>query len=190
MTVDEGHLVALAKLGDNTAFAELYLQNKEKIFHLTFQYTRSRQDAEDLLQEIFSRAFFSIQRFNARGGATFSSWLFRIGINCSLNFVKKQKNQVRHREYREPLPGDTMDCQGSNPEETAVFQEMVAHLQVGLESLSARQRMVFILKHHEGLKAREIAQLMRCSEGSVKKQLNRAMSTLVKKLAVHTLTED
>ena len=73
MTVDEGHLVALAKLGDNTAFAELYLQNKEKIFHLTFQYTRSRQDAEDLLQEIFSRAFFSIQRFNARGGATFSS---------------------------------------------------------------------------------------------------------------------
>ena len=83
-----------------------------------------------------------------------------------------------------------MDCQGSNPEETAVFQEMVAHLQVGLESLSARQRMVFILKHHEGLKAREIAQLMRCSEGSVKKQLNRAMSTLVKKLAVHTLTED
>jgi RNA polymerase sigma-70 factor, ECF subfamily len=189
MTDDEGHLVALAKLGDNTAFEELYLQNKEKIFHLTFRYTRSRQDAEDLLQETFFRAFFSIRRFDARGGAAFSTWLFRIGINCSINFVKKHKRQMSYRENREPLPGDTMDCEGSNPEETAAFNELVAELEAGLNSLSARQRMIFVLKHHEGLKAREIAQLMKCSEGSVKKQLNRAMAKLVKKLAVHTLTE-
>jgi RNA polymerase sigma-70 factor (ECF subfamily) len=189
MTADEGHLVALAKLGDNTAFEELYLQNKEKIFHLIFRYTRSRQDAEDLLQETFFRAFFSIRRFDARGGAAFSTWLFRIGINCSINFVKKHKKQRAQREYREPLPGDSLDCRRSNPEETAAFNELVAELEAGLNSLPARQRMIFVLKHHEGLKAREIAHLMKCSEGSVKKQLNRAMAKLVKKLAVHTLTE-
>jgi RNA polymerase sigma-70 factor (ECF subfamily) len=183
MTIDEQHLVALAKLGDNTAFEELYIQNKGKIFHLAFQYTRSRQDAEDLLQETFSRAFVSIDQFKGLDKATFSSWLYRIGINCSINFVKKRKKQASHPEFKHRIPGDTMACKRSNPEETAVFKEMLGELESSLNSLSPKQRMIFTLKHHQGLKSKEIAQLMRCSEGSVRKQLSRAMHKLAKELS-------
>jgi RNA polymerase sigma-70 factor (ECF subfamily) len=189
MINDQQHLVALAKIGDTTAFEELYTQNKEKIFNLTFQYTRNRQDAEDLLQETFSRAFLSINQFKAIGSATFSTWLYRIGINCSINFIKKRGKQIKHTALNHQLPEDTIVCQDSNPEQTAAFKEMVEELEIGLGSLSAKQRMIFTLKHHEGLKAKDIALLMKCSEGSVKKQLNRAVAALVKKLSPYTLTE-
>jgi RNA polymerase sigma-70 factor (ECF subfamily) len=182
MITDEQHLVALAKLGDNTAFEKLYLHNKEKIFHLTFQYTRNLQDAEDLLQEIFSRAFLSINQFKGVDNATFSTWLFRIGINCSINFIQKHKKQTTHWELHHEIPGDKIAREYSNPEETAALKEMEEELEAGLDNLSPKQRMIFTLKHHEGLKVKEIAQMMKCSEGSVKKQLHRAMSTLVKKL--------
>lgn len=183
MTIDEQHLVALAKLGDNTAFEKLYTKNKEKIFHLTFQYTRSQQDAEDLLQETFSRAFVSIDQFKGRDNATFSTWLYRIGINCSINFLNKHKKQLSHPELHQKIPGDTIASTHSNPEETAVFKEMVGELESSMNNLSPKQRMIFTLKHHEGLKSKEIAQLMNCSEGSVRKQLSRAMHKLVKELS-------
>lgn len=189
MTIDEQQLVTLAKLGDNTAFEKLYTQNKEKIFRLTFQYTRNQQDAEDLLQETFSRAFLSIDQFKALDKATFSTWLYRIGINCSINFINKHKKQMTHPELHHKISGDTMTCEHSNPEEIAVFKEMVGELESSLNSLSPKQRMIFTLKHHEGLKAKEIAQLMNCSEGSVKRQLHRAMATLVKKLSIHSSKE-
>jgi len=189
MTIDEQHLVALAKLGDNTAFEKLYIQNKEKIFHLTFQYTRNQQDAEDLLQETFSRAFLSIDQFKGLDKSTFSTWLYRIGINCSINFIQKQKKQLTHPELHHKIPGDTIACTHSNPEETAAFKEMVEELETGLDSLSPKQQMIFTLKHHKGLKAKEIAQLMKCSEGSIKKQLHRALAALVKKLSIHSSKE-
>lgn len=189
MSIQEQHLVARAKSGDNTAFEELYIQNKEKIFNLTFHYTRSPQDAEDLLQETFSRAFLSIHQFNAHDSAAFSTWLYRIGINCSINFIKKRKKQMPQPELNRKIPGDALACERSNPEETAALNEMLEKLEAGLDSLSPKQRMIFTLKHHEGLKAREIALLMKCSTGSVKKQLNRAMSSLVKKLSINTSKE-
>jgi RNA polymerase sigma-70 factor (ECF subfamily) len=189
MTIDEQHLVALAKLGDNTAFEKLYTQNKEKIFHLTFQYTCNQQDAEDLLQETFSRAFLSIDQFKGRDNATFSTWLYRIGINCAINFIQKHKKQMTPSKLHHKIPGDTVAITHSNPEETTVFNEMITELERSLDSLSPKQRMIFTLKHHEGLKAKEIAQLMKCSEGSVKKQLHRAMATLVKRLSIHSSKE-
>ena len=190
MTNDELHLVALAKLGDNTAFKELYTRNKERIFNLVFQYTRNRQDAEDLLQETFTRAFLAIDQFRSHERAAFSTWLYRIGINCSLNFIRKRKSHRNHIALNREIPEEPAASSRSNPEETTAFNEMLSELSAGLEHLSAKQRMIFVLKHSEGLKTKEIAQLMKCGEGSIKKQLNRAMSTLVKRLAPHPLRED
>jgi RNA polymerase sigma-70 factor (ECF subfamily) len=184
MKIEEQRLVALAKLGDNTAFEELYFLNKEKIFNLSYQYTRNHQDAEDLLQETFSRAFLAIDSFKGSGDAGFSTWLYRIGINCAINFVKKRHRHLSRTAPSDLLPVDTMACNKANPEETASMDEMHRQLQNGLSKLSARQRMVFVLKHQQGLKTREIANHMNCSEGSVKKQLSRAVSTLMRQLSV------
>lgn len=181
----EQRLVALAKMGDPTAFEELFMRNKEKIFNLTYRYTGSRQDAEDLLQETFSRAFLSIGRFKALGDASFSTWLYRIGINCSINYLRKHKNR-RHRQVEGQVHHVVMAAAASsqaNPEETAVLAEMEQELEAGLDQLSPKQRMIFLLKYQQGFKAREIAAHMNCSEGSVKKQLARAMQKLVNLLA-------
>jgi len=184
MTSNELHLVALAKLGDNAAFKELYVMNKEKIFHLTYQYSQNLQDAEDLLQETFSKAFLSIQRFNAQDNARFSTWLYRIGINCSLNFVKKRMTLMSKTAPTHPDEVESLACKSKNPEEQAAVADLYLQLDEGLEALSANQRMVFILKHKQGLKAREIAAYMDCSEGTVKQHLSRAVASLMKRLAV------
>lgn len=184
MKIEEQRLVALAKLGDHTAFEELYYMNKEKIFNLSYQYTRNMQDAEDLLQETFSRAFLSIGSFKGSGDAGFSTWLYRIGINTAINYVKKRHRHLSRTAPQELMPVETMACNRANPEENASMEEMNKQLENGLNTLSARQRMVFILKHQQGLKTREIAQHMDCSEGSVKKQLSRAVSALMKQFSV------
>ncbi len=188
MTTDEQRLVNLAKLGDNSAFYELYFLNKEKIFHLTYQYTQNLQDAEDLLQETFSRAFLSIEKFNANENARFSTWLFRIGINCAINFVRKRKLHVSRTISVDFLPMDAIlhakTNQYQGPEENMVMEEMHGQLEMGMAALSAKQRMIFVLKHYHGLKTKEIATHMKCSQGSVKKQLSRAIATLMKVLMV------
>lgn len=188
MTTDEQRLVNLAKLGDNSAFYELYSLNKEKIFHLTYQYTQNIQDAEDLLQETFSRAFLSIAKFKADDEARFSTWLFRIGINCAINFVRKRKQHWSRTISVEFLPTESIPQTHVNeqggPEENMVMEEMHRQLELGMAALSAKQRMIFVLKHYQGLKIKEIAEYMKCSEGSVKKQLSRAVETLMKIVTV------
>lgn len=187
----EQRLAALAQLGDNTACEELFTMNKEKIFNLAYRYTGNFQDAEDVLQETFSRAFLSIGRYRPRSDARFSTWLYRIGINCSLNFLKKHKHRLNQAAPAEDAFGnpvlDSVPCDKADPEKTAVLREMQEALNAGLDLLSPKQRMIFVLKHHEGLKTREIADLMKCSDGSVKKQLHRAMSTLAKSISLHAL---
>jgi RNA polymerase sigma-70 factor (ECF subfamily) len=184
MKTDEQRLVALAQLGDNSAFQELYRMNKEKIFKLSYQYTRNKQDAEDLMQDIFYRAFISIKKFKAHDNARFSTWLYRIGINTSINFSQRKKMRVDHHTPNDYAPLEATACKKPNPEEAAAMNDMQERLESGIDSLSPRQRMIFVLKNHQGLKIREIADHMNCSEGSIKKQLSRAVASLMKKLSM------
>lgn len=164
------------------------MMNKEKIFGLAFQYVRNHQDAEDLLQEIFFRAFGSLSGFDPGRGAAFSTWLYRIGINVSINFLRKKKLELKHRQAEENCMSQQDDCR-SDPERQLLSREILESVERCLDELSPRQRMIFILKHFQGLKVREISQVMKCSEGSVKKQLFRAVKRLQGKLAIFSHRE-
>ena len=184
--VDENALLTAAREGENFAFEELYMRNKEKIAGLVYRCVGNRQDAEDLLQEIFIKAFLSIKKFEPRPGASFSSYLYRRGINSSINFLKKRK---RHDSYNhETEAGEinpvTMGRGNTNPEQASLKQETRENLQVGLDSLSPQQKMVFVLKHFQGLRVAEIARYMGCGEGSIRKQLFRAVCRLREKLNI------
>lgn len=184
MAVDEKTLVRAAQKGEDSAFEELYMRNKEKIAAVVYYYVGNRQDAEDLLQDIFIKAFLSINKYSPRPGAHFSSWLYRIGINISINFLKKKKR--KHGFQAGPDP-ETLDIAAgnphvSNPEHSALNKEIREDFQSALDYLSPQQRMVFVLKHFQGLKVGEIARSMGCREGSVRKQLFRAVSKLRTKL--------
>lgn len=183
MKEKEANLVISAQEGDPAAMEELFLMNREKIFGLAFQYVRNHQDAEDLLQEIFFRAFGSLSGFDPGRGASFSTWLYRIGINVSINFLRKKKLELKHRQAEENCMSQPDGCR-SNPERQLLSREILESVERCLDELSPRQRMIFILKHFQGLKVREIAETMKCSEGSVKKQLFRAVKRLQGKLAI------
>lgn len=190
MNADEHKLVALAREGDHTAMEGLYMQNKEKIFSLAYRYVGNRQDAEDLLQDIFSKAFTALmeKKFTSRADAGFSTWLYRIGINCSISYLRKNKKYLlNHLDTGEDTdPFETVDSGDPGPEHSASMREVRETVNSGLGCLSGKQRMMFVLRFYQGLQVNEIARYMNCSEGSVKKQIFRAVSKLREKLTFYT----
>jgi len=173
----EDALVRAAQEGREEAFEEIFLRHRRAVADLAFRYTGNSQDAEELLQEIFVRSFLSIKSFRPMPDARFFSWLYRIGVNCSMNFVKKRKS----REFRSGAAAREFDGQASrpqNPEAQYAGREMRQALNRAMAALSPAQRMIFVLKHFEQLSTQETAAHMKCSEGSVRKQLFRAVVKL------------
>ncbi len=178
MNVEELELVIRAQQRDNNAREALYSMNREMIFRLAFQYVGNRADAEDLLHESFIKAFSAIDSFNPHQGGAFSSWVYRICVNTSLNFLKRKKLEQNIAENRKNTLPEQDLITAYTPEKNTMDKEIRARLGIALESLSPKQRMIFTLKHFQGLKIKEIANIMKCSEGSVKRQLFRAVNGL------------
>jgi len=178
--MDEIALVQSAQAGDTEAFKFLFEGNKRKILGLAYQYTKNIEDAEDILQDTFIKAYSSLQRFDIQDHTNFSAWLYRIGINCSIDHLRKAR-----RDKDNILPGeDVMNASApdsaSNPDSSQQKKEVRERVELVLSTLTRKQRMIFILKHYQELSIKEIAEYMECSEGSVKKQLFRTVSVMKK----------
>jgi len=180
--MDELALVRLAKDGDKEALRTLFEENKRKIFALAFQYTKNAEDAEDILQETFIRAYRFLNKFDFQNGVSFSPWLYRIGINCSIDYLRRhRKDREKNSEFGS-LENISSDDADSNPEHVRHRKEIREKIDLVLNKLSGRQRMIFILRHYQQLSTKEIADYMNASEGSVKTQLFRAISTVKESL--------
>ena len=184
MDVEEEALIAAAQKGHEGAFEKLYIRYREAIADLAFRYVGNYQDAEELLQDIFVKSFMAIKRYRPLPDARFFSWIYRIGINCAINFVKRKKRMpfrsgsaIRDIDVQtiRPLQPDT---QYTNAEIREAFYK-------GLDSLSPKQRMIFILKNSDGMSTAEVAAHLKCSEGSVHKQLYRAVVKLRQEMAIY-----
>jgi len=155
----------------------LFEQNRKRIYALAYQYTKNKQDAEDILQETFIKTYNYLDKYKVENDSNFSSWIYRIGINCSIDYLRKKKNKKEDFsdwETREK----TLPSRHPNPEDTIGLEQLREKISHLVESLSPRQRMVFILKHYQQFSIKEIAEYLDCSEGSVKKQLFRAVSAI------------
>jgi len=176
--MDEIALIRLAREGDKEALRLLFEENKKKIFALAFQYTKNAEDAEDILQETFIKAFRFIDKFNFQDGVSFSPWLCRIGINCSIDYLRRTRKGRDKNSEIDNLANISADDADSNPEHLRQQREIREKIDQILDKLSGQQRMVFILRHYQQLSTKEIADYMNTTEGSVKKQLFRAISTV------------
>ena len=186
MTLSDTDLIVKAQKGDNSAFEELIYRYDRNVLSLAFKFVNNRDDAKDIYQEVFIRVFKSLKKFQFR--SEFSTWLYRITTNVCLSFKKKQSRHLTvsinedddngNREVYE-IPDD-----GANsPEDYVHSSEIASRINKALENLSQRQKMVFILKNYEGYKIREIAVMLECEEGTVKKYLFDANSKLRKYLS-------
>jgi RNA polymerase sigma-70 factor (ECF subfamily) len=184
---DEHLLVAAAKAGDPAAYEELVNRYEKKIFRLTMNITRNREDAEDAMQDAFMKAYSHLDKFHE--DSRFYTWLVRIAANEALMRLRKRRpNQVSLDEPIESeddfIPQQIQDW-GPSPEQRFAQTEMRDILRNVIEELTPDFRIVFVLRDVEGLSTEETAEAVGISEAAVKSRLLRARLKLRQKLDRH-----
>lgn len=173
--IDEGELVNQFQNGDTEAFNPLMLKYQKKIYNLMYQRVRDQETAKDLCQEVFLKAFNALPNF--KGGSAFYSWIYRIAINCSIDF-QRQRNRDKVLTFEElPFEADeVLRMAGSHPSPEKLLdeKELGIIIRKAVKKLPPGQRRVFNLRHRRELAIKEIAALLNRSEGTVKAHLHHA----------------
>ena len=177
-------LVGLAQQGDRPAFEELVERHKQKAYYIAFDFSRDREDAKDLSQEAFLKAFTNLKNFDGR--SSFYTWFYRILVNLCLDFKRRQKRTPTDsfdETLESPMESSYEPQKPPAPDQQVLAGQFSRRIGEALEALPARQRTAFILKNHQGLSIKEIADLMETAEGTVKVHLHRAVTALRRSLA-------
>lgn len=162
-------LVADARKGDLAAFDRLVTKHEIKIYNLCYRMVRDQNDARDLAQDTFVKAYKALPKFDGR--SSFSTWLYRIAVNGSINFLKKKPRELS-LEY--PYEG----VSSYNPESTYRTRMMRKALSEAINKLPDVQRAVFTLKQLEELSYKEIAEYLGKSIGTIKASHHQAVNNL------------
>lgn len=178
-------LVARAREGDAAAFEEIYRRYDRRIYNTVLQIVRNDDDAADITQESFVRAYRSLK--NLRSDEAFTSWLFRIAINLSRNHLRSRPHFRMESldEYATSEDGDhelQIPDSTHDPARAVESGEMQATVRRAVAQLSAAHREVITLHHLEGMRVDDIARILNCSVGTVKSRLSRARDELKRKL--------
>jgi RNA polymerase sigma-70 factor, ECF subfamily len=177
-------LVASAQKGDRPAFEELVERHKHKAYHIAFDFARDREEAKDLSQEAFLKAFVNLKNFDGR--SSFYTWFYRILVNLCLDYKRRQK-RVATDEFDETvehqMEASHQPRTPPSPDQHVFAAQISRKVGIALQALPPKQRTAFILKNNQGLSIKEIAEMMQTAEGTVKVHLHRAVTSLRQRLA-------
>jgi RNA polymerase sigma-70 factor (ECF subfamily) len=188
---DEQATVRKAQAGDRLAFEDLVRRYDRDVLRLALNLVHRPEDARDIYQETFLRVYRNLHRF--RFECSFYTWLYRIVTNVALDHLRRRTSR---REDQAPVPenadGGTRDFfdrqpelrAAANPEKRLLGQELGSQIQEAMKLLSPRERMVFEMKHYQGLRLRAIGDLLGTSEETAKNSLFRATRKLRARLDV------
>ena len=173
----EAFLLDALRSGDRAEFARLVETYYEMIYRLGLKMLNDTQDAEDILQETFTKAYQHIHNFDGR--SELSTWLYRIATNEALMHLRRKRPQTfsidspENAEAVEQEPVQIVDWRGL-PEEELISGEARLHLDNAIENLPPSLRVVFVLRDIQGLSTREVGEVLDLSETAVKTRLSRA----------------
>ena len=175
---NEEQTILLAKEGSMDAFHRLYESHWERIWRIALRYTSSGPDAEDIMQETFVRAFEKLHTYNFHHSTAFASWLNTIGLNCTMDFLRRRKRrrQDRHMSISD-LASDPASSLPS-PDQTVEAMAIGEKIQESLHVLSPRQKLIFDLRFNQNMDIRDIAVCLRCSSSNIKTQIFRSLRKL------------
>lgn len=178
MTWTDEELVARSKTGDTESFNQLVKRWERPIFALAYRTLGREEDARDVTQETFLRAFRALAGF--KGDAKFSSWLYRIALNLCRDWMRKDRRApvVAIPEGVEVEQLDADRRPSETVEDLAARAELSRVVAKAMEKLPAEQRQAIILKEYHGLTFQEIADLMKCPLSTVKTRVYQGLSTL------------
>lgn len=162
------------KKGDNQAFEKLFEEYQQKIYALSFSLLQNREDALDVLQEVFIKIYNKISSFN--GESSLSTWIFTITKNTCYDHLRKNK-----RNPEEEIPENVTDT-SPLPEDILQRKEARKAVRAALDTLPPKYKTVLLLREYGDLSYGEIAAVMKMSEGTVKSRISRARDYLLKEI--------
>jgi RNA polymerase sigma-70 factor (ECF subfamily) len=182
--VDDAELIRQAQRGDRVAFEALVRQYDQPVLRLAVHLTGSESDAQDIYQEAFLKAYRHIGNF--RFECSFYTWIYRIVTNLCLDHIRRRQTRKEDAHVVTDSRGEEFDLLNNvadkrshaDPERDLMRRELGTKIGHALEKLSARERMVFELKHYQGLKLRTIGEMLNTTEETAKNTLFRATQKL------------
>src|SRR5712675_3277128 len=178
---DDRELVRLAQTGDKEAFEELVRRHQHRVFAVAGGILRRREDVEDIAQQVFVKAYFSLKRFDQR--AAFSTWLYKITVNECWDLLRKRKSRplVYESDFSEEQSRQysAMEREATKGLDTSDRMAMRERLENMLGQLEKRDRAMLILREVEGFSVEEIADSMGLNANTVKVRLFRARRRIV-----------
>lgn len=174
--MSDEEVITIVLNGETHKYSSIINKYQSRMFHTALGMVGVKEDAEEIVQDAFIKAFYKLSTFEAR--ASFSTWLYRIVINLCLNHLQKKK-------FRRLVDIDLLwflQSSDSNPQEKLEQKNLKENIEMAIGHLPSKQKTCFILSKFNDLSQKEIASIMRCSEGSVEQLLIRAKKNLKKKL--------
>jgi len=177
----ERDLIRKAKQGDMHAFEELILKHEKIVYNLALRMMNHSEDAKDISQEVFLKAYRSLCNFDER--SAFSTWLYRITHNTCIDEMRKRKGKQNY-SLEEELENEAGSMQrqiadeGDTPEESLLREEQKSEILQALDNLSAEHKAAIVLRDVKGLSYEEIAEILEVSLGTVKSRISRGRNQL------------
>ncbi len=171
MAHTDTELIEQSKAGNYSAFEQLIFRYDKDVLNIASRYTRSADDAKDIYQETFIRVFKGLSKFQHQ--SEFSTWIFRIATNVCLTHREK-KNRISHVSLDDDTDDETTVAYAVSDDQTdaqTFGNEISSRIEDALHDLSPKQKLVFTLRHYQDYKLKDIAVMMDCAEGTVKKYL-------------------
>jgi RNA polymerase sigma-70 factor (ECF subfamily) len=183
MDESDGAVVVRAQSGDGDAFRLLVERHSRSVFRLGYRITGNEQDAEDVVQETFLRAFKQLKHYESR--SSFSTWLYRIASNYALDLIRGRKRRADKHDSDSEEGRSVLDdiVAPAPPQDRLMFSSQVQQrIAAAMEDLSELERSAFVLRHFEGLSIEEIGGMLGTSLNATKHSIFRAVQKLRKRL--------
>jgi len=172
---DDVAAVALARDGNEEAFRYLVERHSRHVFRLACRMTGKPEDAEDVVQETFIRAFRQLGRFEAR--SNFSTWLYRIAYNCAIDFIRARPHREQNEE-RETLESMSDVVSTPGADDMVYAGQISDRVQQALEELSPKERAAFLMRHYHGNSIEEIGATLGLKTNATKHSIFRAVKKM------------
>ena len=183
----DSDLIAQAAAGDHSAFHLIVERHRSMVYRVAYQFAGNHHDAEDIAQEVFIKVYRSLDRF--RQDAQLTSWMYRIVMNACIDH-RRRHSPAAAAPFGEEAELKRLNTpeESPDPETRAYAGELGEVLDAEIKRLPPGQRIVFVMRHHQGLKLGEIASALGLAEGTVKRQLHAAVHRLRQALTTANVT--
>ena len=184
MDASDQAIVARVRAGDHDAFRQLVERHSRSVFRLAYRLTGREEDADDIVQETFLKAFRQLARFESR--SSFGTWLYRIAVNCSHDLMRQRPRAGTRTSLDDPEHGPALqladESAAANPMRELTRRQIDARVKAAMRELSEQERSAFVMRHYEGLSIEEICGTLNLKASAAKHSIFRAVQKLRRSL--------